>query len=237
MEPAEQQTPFWSWKDILYAGVLAVPLFIAGAFVSALLIGALPGVKPKAVEILVPQFVGFTVVLIPLAFMFRVRYEQSLWRSVNFGIPRGEWHRSLASGVGLAVLVLALAALLRPPPIRSPLQDLFDDPASAPYLAVAAVTLAPLFEELVFRGLLQPLLVRTAGAIAGVLLAALPFALLHGPEYAWSWRHVLMILIAGVGFGFKRLMTGSTGAAAIMHSAYNAVNVTLYIFARNLIDG
>jgi membrane protease YdiL (CAAX protease family) len=112
-----------------------------------------------------------------------------------------------------------------------------DDPASAPYLVFAAVTFAPVFEELVFRGMLQPLLVRAAGAIAGVVLAALPFALLHGPEYAWSWRHVALIMVAGFGFGVKRLRSGSTGAAALMHSAYNAVNTTVYLFARNLVDG
>jgi membrane protease YdiL (CAAX protease family) len=235
--PPEQRTPFWTWSDILYAGMLAVPFFIAGVFLSAPLMRVLPEAKPKAVEILVPQFVGFALALIPLAFMFRVRYDQPLWRSVNFGIPAGEWHRSLLAGVGLSVAVLTLGVLLRTPRIPSPIQELFDDPASAPYLMVAAVTLAPLFEELVFRGLLQPLLVRSAGAMAGVFLAALPFALLHGPEYGWSWRHVLLILVAGVGFGLKRLRTNSTGAAAIMHSAYNAVNTSLYIFGRNLIDG
>ncbi len=33
----------------------------------------------------------------------------------------------------------------------------------------------------------------------GIVLSALPFALLHGPQYAWSWRHVLLIVVAGVG--------------------------------------
>jgi membrane protease YdiL (CAAX protease family) len=219
---------------MLYAVALALPFFITGATLAALL---LPASASKAVHILAPQFSGLALALVPIAFLFRVRYEVSVWRAVNFNVPAREWYQSPVSGFVLAVGVLALGALLRPPRIQSPLQELMDDPASAPYLVFAAVTFAPLFEELIFRGLLQPLLVRAAGAIAGVALAALPFALLHGPEYAWSWRHVALIMVAGFGFGVKRLRSGSTGAAALMHSAYNAVNTTVYLFARNLIDG
>jgi membrane protease YdiL (CAAX protease family) len=234
--PIEQQFPFWSWKDMLYIVAVAVPMCIVAASASAFLLHVLPGDEPKAVQLLVPQFAAFAAALIPLAFVFRVRYDKPLWSSVRFGVPPGEWHRSLAGGLGLAIAVLALGMLLQPPKIHSPLQDLMDDPASAPFLAVAAVTAGPIFEELFFRGLLQPLLVRDTGVIAGVFLSSLPFALLHGPEYGWSWRHVSLILLAGIGFGWKRFRTNSTGAATIMHAAYNAVLTTGYIFGKNVID-
>jgi membrane protease YdiL (CAAX protease family) len=90
---------------------------------------------------------------------------------------------------------------------------------------------------LFFRGLLQPLLVRDLGVIVGVLVSAVPFALLHGPEFAWSWRHILLIAIAGTGFAVKRLTSGSVGAAMLTHSAYNAVITTGHLLGRNLIDG
>jgi membrane protease YdiL (CAAX protease family) len=232
----EQRTPFWTWRDILYVFVFSVPLFIGAAFLSAVILGALPGDKPKALSLLVPQFMGFALALIPVTFIFRIHYDRPLWRSVNFAIPGGEWVRSLFSGFGLAAFVLVLGALLHPPRIESPMQDLMDDPASRPYLAIAAVTLAPFFEEFFFRGLLQPLIARDVGAKPAVLLAALPFALLHGPEYGWSWRHVLLILVAGAGFGWKRLKTDSTGAATVMHAGYNAVVTTGYLLGRKLID-
>src|SRR5258706_14643021 len=81
----------------------------------------------------------------------------------------------------------------------------------------------PLSEELIFRGFLQPLLVRSLGAFAGILAAALPFGLLHFQEYGNSWRHVLLISLAGTMFGWVRHVTGSTKASTIMHAAYNAV--------------
>ena len=46
-------------------------------------------------------------------------------------------------------------------------------------LLITTVVLAPVFEELVFRGILLPVLVSTVGKISGVLLSALIFALAH----------------------------------------------------------
>jgi uncharacterized protein len=234
---SNQQTPFWSWRDILVAGLLGLPLFIAAASISALVVAALPGDKPKAIMLLVPQFAGFAAGLIPFIFLFRVRYDRPLWRSMNFSLAPGEWYRSLVSGIGLAALVMITAVLLKPPRIYSPIQELMNDPASAPFLAIAAVTAAPLFEELFFRGLLQPLLIRDLGIILGLTFSALPFALLHGPEFSWSWRHILLIAIAGTGFAVKRYTSGSTGAATITHAAYNAVITGGHLLGRNLTDG
>ena len=237
LSAADRERPFWTWRDLLVAAGLAVPLFIAAGLLTGLAMHLIPGKPPKAVQMLVPQFIGFAAALIPVAFMFRVRYDRPLWQSVNLPMPRGEWYRSLSAGIGLATLVMVTAVLLHPPRIQSPLQELMNDPASAPYLAVAAVTLAPLFEELFFRGLLQPLLVRDLGVVVGIVLSALPFALLHGPEFSWSWRHVLLIAIAGMGFAIKRHTSGSVGAAMVTHSAYNAVITTGHLLGRNLVDG
>jgi len=69
---------------------------------------------------------------------------------------------------------------------------------------------------------LQPLLVRTAGPVLGILGAAIPFGLLHYHEYGNSWRHAVVISLAGATFGIMRHVTGSTKAATFMHASYNA---------------
>ena len=46
---------------------------------------------------------------------------------------------------------------------------------------------------------------------------------MHFQEYGNSWRHALLITAAGASFGWMRYRTGSTKAAAVMHSAYNCV--------------
>ena len=85
------------------------------------------------------------------------------------------------------------------------------------------VGIAPLFEELAFRGVLQPLLVRSLGAVPGIVAAAIPFGLLHYREFGNSWRHAVLIALAGATFGAMRHWTGSVKASTIMHAAYNAL--------------
>jgi membrane protease YdiL (CAAX protease family) len=89
-------------------------------------------------------------------------------------------------------------------------------------VAVFGITVGPLCEELIFRGFLQPLFVRSFGAVAGILLTALAFGLLHLQEYGFSWRHVVLITMVGAALGWIRHRTGSTKASTIMHAAYNA---------------
>jgi membrane protease YdiL (CAAX protease family) len=67
----------------------------------------------------------------------------------------------------------------------------------------------------------MPLAIRSLGVATGIILSALPFAILHGPEYAWTWQYVTLIGFAGAIFGCVRYYTGSTLASAAMHSTYN----------------
>ena len=145
---------------------------------------------------------------------------------LGFGAVKG--------GVGLAVAVLLLGALIHTPRTENPLTDLLKDPTSLALLAIFGTIVAPVCEELVFRGFLHPVLVRSLGAFAGILATAVPFGMLHFSEYGNSWRHVLLISISGVAFGWMRQVTGSTKAAAGMHSAYNAFQFVLLIMAKNL---
>jgi len=122
----------------------------------------------------------------------------------------------------VAIAVMLASVLMRTPDIDSPMKALLADRTSVLLIAVLGTTLAPVFEEIVFRGFLQPLLVRSLGAAPGILLAAVPFGLLHLQEYGFSWRHGLLISLAGAAFGWMRQRSGSTRAAALMHAAYNS---------------
>ena len=105
----------------------------------------------------------------------------------------------------------------------NPLTDLMKGQTALILMAVFGIAIAPVAEELAFRGFLQPLLVGTFGPVPGILMTALPFGLLHFQEYGNSWRHVLLICFAGAAFGVMRQLTGSTKASALMHASYNAL--------------
>jgi membrane protease YdiL (CAAX protease family) len=130
--------------------------------------------------------------------------------------------------VALALAVGILGAL-RTPDLDMPMKRLLSDRTAVLMVGLAAVTAGPVCEEVAFRGFLMPLLMRSLGPAAAIVLSALPFALLHGPQYAWSWRHVVLITLAGSAFGYTRWRTGSTAAAAIVHAAYNATFFAAYV--------
>jgi membrane protease YdiL (CAAX protease family) len=65
--------------------------------------------------------------------------------------------------------------------------------------------------------------------VGGIVLAALPFALLHWQQYAGSWQHVFAVFLAGAVFGYVRHRTKSTATAAVMHAGYNSTFVFFLI--------
>ncbi len=85
-------------------------------------------------------------------------------------------------------------------------------------LLITTVVLAPVFEELVFRGILLPVLVSKVGKISGVLLSALVFALAH-----LSVGELPPLFVLGIGLGLMRLSSGRLFPCALMHSLWNGV--------------
>ena len=129
----------------------------------------------------------------------------------------------------LAMLVGMLGTLFRTPVIETSLKKLIQDRLSLVLFGIFSMIIGPVCEELAFRGFLMPLLVRSFGPVAGIVGAAVPFALLHGDQYSWTWQYIVLVALAGVVFGWVRYRTGSTMASALMHSTYNATFYAAYV--------
>jgi hypothetical protein len=122
--------------------------------------------------------------------------------------------------------------MLHAPEGPDPIKDLITGRLALVVVMVFGVIVGPVFEELFFRGFLLPLLARTFGAAAGIVLSSIPFALLHGPQNQWAWQQVAMIGLAGAAFGFVRYRTGSTAASTILHSCYNLTQFVAFLALR-----
>lgn len=223
--------PIDSYRELALFLGLAVPALIFTMFAVHSAVLATPlKTWSKPVQLVVPQLAGYAAVLVVLASMLRARGE-SFSRSLRLAVPAALTATSVALGMGIAIGSVAVAALLRTPRMDSPMEALLlEDPVT---MAIAAVTMAPVCEEILFRGVLQPLLVRDIG-VAGILLTAAAFGLLHGAEYSWSWRHLLIVSLVGVSFGWIRYETGSTGASALAHAIYNGMLMVFYFIGRML---
>ena len=232
--PPPPREPFWSYTDLLIFIGLAIPCLLLGIGVVRALEFVLH-LQPRVriIELLPAQFLGYALMFTALMLLFRWQYGRPFWRSLGWTELRLSPVLILVAGLLTAFGVSAVSVLIGTPTVNNPMTDMLKDPTSLVLVAIFGVTLGPLFEELAFRGFLQPLVVRSLGVTAGVLVAAIPFGLLHYQEYGNSWRHVVLISLAGAAFGAVRQLTGSTKASTLMHASYNALFFIALVAQRN----
>ncbi|MDA9746301.1 CPBP family intramembrane metalloprotease [Prochlorococcus sp. AH-736-K20] len=85
-------------------------------------------------------------------------------------------------------------------------------------LFVTTTLLAPLFEEIIFRGILLPTLSREFGVISSIIVSAFIFALAH-----LSLGEMPPLFVLGIGLGITRIASGSLFSSIIMHSLWNGL--------------
>ena len=90
------------------------------------------------------------------------------------------------------------------------------------YLLGMAAMVAPLFEEIVFRGILLPVCAKRVGTGLAIILVSLLFALCH--------RHLpstVPLFILAVAMSLAYLYTGNLLVPVFMHGFFNAFNLAL----------
>jgi membrane protease YdiL (CAAX protease family) len=211
--------PFWTWSDILLFASLAIPCLLAGA-VGAQLLGFFWPVL-KATRVWTSMLLFYAFWFGGLFLLLKTRYDRPFWASLGWVYPSRGLALSAFGGPLIALAIGGLGLLLHTPQKQLPLQKLVEGPFAMVLFGIFSILLGPVTEELAFRGFLMPVAIRSLGIAPGILIAALPFAVLHGPEYGWTWQYVVLIGLAGALFGFVRHYTQSTLASALMHSTYN----------------
>jgi membrane protease YdiL (CAAX protease family) len=93
-----------------------------------------------------------------------------------------------------------------------------------PLLVLASIS-APLGEELLFRGQLMAVALRSLSPRAAWWLTSVLFAVLHLPRGIEGVVAVPALLAGGLVFGALRLRTASVWPAVVAHGAYNATIV------------
>ncbi len=90
------------------------------------------------------------------------------------------------------------------------------------YLVGIAVVVAPLFEEILFRGIMLPALARRVGVGRAIILVALLFAAVHLHVPA-----LLPLFVISVAFSLAYLYSGNLLVPVLMHGLFNAFNLAL----------
>lgn len=98
----------------------------------------------------------------------------------------------------------------------------------AVFLALA-ILVAPLIEEIIFRGYFFHVLSQAKGKRFAIYVISLVFAFLHIGQYWGDWAAIVMVMLLGFALTMLRAWSGTTLASIIAHYAYNA-GVTIIPF-------
>ena len=233
----------WTIWDVLLLVLLSVPALIFSIVVS---IAGFYGVAYVAgSEVELQELLGSPLVAVVSHFVWWAILLSFMYAVITgkYGLPFGDsigWRRLVRpglhtvlycwGGVALAFSVGAIASVISMPTEPLPIEQLLKDPQAVLVLAVFGVLIAPPVEEMAFRGFLYPVVERSWGKAAAVLLTSAIFSALHGWQYGWHWQILLLLLYVGIVFGSLRARTGSLVPSTLVHCAYNATLFAALIF-------
>jgi len=151
-------------------------------------------------------------------------------RDAAWGLIGGVVGLGLAGGVGMAVGYFSeLMGQPVDPVAHEALQTLRDEFSVELLigLAISAVIIAPLIEEVVFRGVFQTSLLRLFNGKhwPALLIAAAVFSVIH-----WSvvpWQGLVPLFVLGLVFGYLYERTGSLLTPILAHAIFNSCNIAI----------
>ena len=168
------------------------------------------------------QIVIAAAVIYIAAQSFRGRLKRGL------GVTLRRWKSDLARGVigylAIAPVCFVLLQLMAMIPDLQDTHPLLEqmDMSKSPFLTFlfvfVAVVVAPLSEELLFRGMIQSMIRKyMKNAWIAIIVASTLFAMLHP---LWSWP-ALFVLAVAMGYNYERC--GRLMPSILIHSLFNAV--------------
>lgn len=224
----EQQEPP---KLPLRAAWLAVFALFLGAAVSILTGGVAYALWSEADA---PSIIGSAIGLYGVLAFTVVRASRR-WGTGRLGPDLGLHFRRIDIAWGPLSWLLAFAAVVAVGLALSPFPELegsntdilADDPSASTIAAmvIVAVAAAPVFEELLFRGLLLRALLSGMAPVPAIGLQALAFGMVHLQPDEGLGNIGLVVSLGAVGaaFGVAAYRARRLGPAIVGHAIFNAV--------------
>ena len=192
-------------------------------------------------------------------FIFPLLWKRSFAEGIqaNPDAARRNAIRLVPIGLTLSLAVQAISSLATMPK-NVPMDDFFRTPSDIWLVTAFGILLAPLFEEVAFRGFLLPAfaiaydwlsLPRTPAAreawhatnkltgpalVFSAVLTSILFALIHGIQTSFAWPVLILLFCVSLVLSFVRLRLRSVMASTLIHASYNA---TIFLTAFIATDG
>src|SRR3984885_21477 len=233
--PEDLRVP-WGWGDL----ALLIAVAISGTFVVSLLLikgFTIAGISFRQVQnipgdrnlfLILNQALLSVALLAYLAAQMRHSFHVPFWRTIGWRpLQTGQTPRAAAylglifSGCMLAILVTLSSAAFKST-TKMPIEQFFQDRRSALLLMSLGVLLAPVLEETIFRGYLYPVVARSFGVNAGIVVTGTLFGLLHASQLWGGWAQIALLVVVGIVFTYARARTHTVVASYLLHVSYNS---------------
>lgn len=236
-----ERFPVWSIGDVAKIAFIALIAILFCTIAALLIASGLPifrAATPTAIatdpRVIVPgQIAGYLIVVGYIYRLITHHYQMNFSEAIRWNWPSFAWPGYLLLGAVLAVAIQGLSHLL-PIPKQMPIDQMFRSYGGAWVMMVYGVAVAPLIEELFFRGLLFPALAARLGLVSGILGTSFFFALIHASQLGKAWGPVLILFIVGLVLTLVRSRAKSVGASFVVHTGYN---LTLFLLLYVSSDG
>lgn len=195
--------------------VLLLPVGVAGYTNLA------TGYSPGAALTFFLQVLLFYTILFAAIWVVAIRRHRTDWTTLGF---RSVDARSLGTLLGAVAVVVISANIVVRSFVHLPrAQDLFffgRQPREVVLMVMLVLVVAPLGEEVLFRGFLLQGLARRWGFWPAAVVTSAVFALAH----IWPYLYV-PIFIMGLSFAWLFWRTGSLWASVAAHATMNATSL------------
>ena len=172
------------------------------------------------------------LICIPVIFWFtRLRKNISVKDYIGFREPlKKEWVKWLLILAAFLILSDGVSYLLHQPMISPFMADAYKTASFLPVLLFAIIIVAPIFEEIFFRGFLfQGIRYSRLGPVGAILITSSFWAVIHLQYDAYG---ITTVFALGLLLGVARLKTDSIHLLMVMHSLVGLVatlETALYI--------
>ncbi len=223
--------PPWGFRDLVQVTLFLIMSMLLCEAIGEYFLWWIGRLRPAKdllsdVRFVLPVQLGAYLMIVGfISFVIRGRYKREFWDAIHWRSVGERTPLFLLAGVTLALTALFVPVLF-PADRPTPIEKLFNGPLAGYLLAIFGIGVAPFVEELLFRGVLYPVLERRWGLEAAVLSTALLFASIHIQQLNWALPQVAAIFLVGVALSYARGRSGSLVPSYLIHLGYNS---TLFV--------
>jgi uncharacterized protein len=202
------------------------------------------------------QIIAYAITFAVAIPVFRLLWNRSFSDGISWTwrAARLRWWQLVLLGCALAIIAQLLEHLSKAP-VTTDLTNLFQTPSAAWLTVIFGIFVAPVSEEIAFRGFLLPAFAtaydwlalertpaardrwqrstdHTSGALLfAALFSSLAFVSIHGSQLHWAHIPLAVLFLMSLIFSAVRIRTRSVAASTLVHIAYDGLIMAQLIIA------